>query len=882
MFRHPRAPDASSRCAVEPRRAGLAAAQGALSFSLPLRFLRGSWARLSLSVLALALGVALICAMDLVNRAVLRAFVEVIDTMAGRAALEVTSGQGGIFPEDVATQIAAVPGVELAVPVVAATAFTVDGEDEALTVHGVDIGNDDAVRVYESRDASGLKLEDPLIFLNQPDSIMVPRTFAERRHLGLEDQLMLDTPAGRRAFTVRALLEPRGIARVYGGRLVVMDLFAAEEALTERGFINRVDVVIDRNASVERVADAIRQRLPAGFEATAPAQRSADLHRAMQSFQTLLRGVALIGLVAAFLITFNRLATVFDGRIWQMGVLRAVGMSAGTLWRELIKESLIVGTAGVVLGIPLGCGLGYLILPVIASSTALNYKLINPEAGFDVALTSIAIAAALGLGAAVLAALLPARRAAGVALAHVVRRRGLAGPERAGRLSWLGVVLISGASIAAVALQGASRSPAWGLAATGLLALAAAFAARPLLTAASIPLGAAITALLPGRGQFAARAIGSNSRRAAMTVAMLAVGMGLVIWIWTVARSFEHSVVAALGNAFRADLILSSSRLVSGFDDEPISGGVVAEVGGLAGVEHAIGERICDWRYDEKPIAIDAFDPAYFETPAFGRWQLLGSGIGDVWTAVARGEAVIVSSSFSHNFGVRAGDRLTLTTPNGALTVLVGGMTSAFASPNGTIEMSRALFERYWNDASVTRVHVRITPGSESAVRDRISEHFRQRYHFRVLSAGELLKYWTDQVRAAFAGLHVIGAVVLFVVLIGMADTLTASIVERTRELGIVRAVGMPRAGVAAMVLAEALVLGLVGTGLAVLLGLLEGWVWVHATLPLLLGWMLTMDVPYGLTFVVCALTLVACLLSALLPARAAARLDPAAALRYE
>jgi putative ABC transport system permease protein len=669
---------------------------------------------------------------------------------------------------------------------------------------------------------------------------------------------------------------------VYGGRLVVMDLYAAEEALTERGFINRVDVVVDRDASVARVADAIRRRLPPGFEVDAPAQRSADLHRAMQSFQTLLRGVALVGLVAAFLITFNRLATVFDGRIWQMGVLRAVGMSSGTLWRELVKESLVIGAAGVALGIPLGCAFGYLILPVIASTTALNYKLINPDAGYGIAPTSIAIAAALGLGAAVLAAVLPAWHAAGVSLAQVVRRRGLAGPQRAGWLARLGGVLAAGGAIIALALQNASRSPAWGLLATGLLALAAALAARPLLVVANVPLGAAITALLPGRGRFAARAIASNARRAGMTVAMLAVGMGLVIWIWTVARSFEHSVVAALGNAFKADLVLSSSRLVSGFDDEPISGSVVAEVAEIPDVQQAIGERIRDWVHDRTPIAIDAFDPAYFDTSAFGRWQLLGEGVDDVWPAVARGEAVIVSSSFSHNFGVRTGDRLTLATPNGALSVLVGGMTSAFASPNGTIEMSRALFERYWNDASVTRVHVRVTPDAERVVRERIGERFRQRYRFRMLSAGELLQYWTDQVRAAFAGLHVIGAVVLVVVLIGMADTLTASIVERTRELGMVRAVGMPRAGVAAMVLTEALVLGLVGTTLAVLLGLLEGWVWVSATLPLLLGWMLTLEVPYGLTSLVCAVTLLACLLSALLPARAAARLEPAAALRYE
>src|SRR5262245_42680714 len=160
-----------------------------LTFRLPVRFLRGSHTRLVLTVLALALGVALVCSIDLVNRAALRAFIEVIDTMAGRAALQVTPVEGGVLPEESATDVASVPGVDLAVPIVSSTAFTADGVGELLTIQGVDIANESVVRVYEARDAGGLEIADPLVFLNQPDSIVLTRSFAEERKLKVQDQI---------------------------------------------------------------------------------------------------------------------------------------------------------------------------------------------------------------------------------------------------------------------------------------------------------------------------------------------------------------------------------------------------------------------------------------------------------------------------------------------------------------------------------------------------------------------------------------------------------------------------------------------------------------------------------------------------------------------
>src|SRR3989442_201585 len=335
---------------------------------------RGGSPRLALTVHAVGGGVGLVAAVRVANHAVLRAFVEVIDTMAGRAALEVVAGEGGLFPEDVAAAVGATPGVEVALPCVKGAAFAEGGA--LLMVYGVDLTGDATERVYGAR----LEVDDPQAFLARPDSIAVARPSAAARGLRPGARLELTTPAGRRAFTVRGLLDADGVARAYAGNVAAMDLHAAEQLFTRRGLITGVDVVVAPEADVRRVAEAIARRLPAGLRVEATAERQADLRRVTESLRTALQALGLFGLVAAFLITFNRLSTVFEERAWQLGVLRAVGVRTSAVWRSLVGESLLVGTAGVALGIPLGIGLGRLLVPVIATASAVADKLGAPPA----------------------------------------------------------------------------------------------------------------------------------------------------------------------------------------------------------------------------------------------------------------------------------------------------------------------------------------------------------------------------------------------------------------------------------------------------------------------------------------------------------------------
>src|SRR5438309_2121225 len=449
------------------------------SLRMARRFTRGGAARLALTVLAVAWGVALVAGVCLANRAVLRAFVEVIDTMAGRAALEVVAGEGGLFPEDVAAAVGATPGVEAAAPCVKGAAFAEGGA--LLTVYGVDLTGD-------------------------------------------------------------------------------------------------------------------------------AAERQADLRQVTESLRTALQALGLFGLVAAFLITFNRLSTVFEERAWQLGVLRAVGVRASAVWRSLIGESLLVGAAGVALGIPLGIGLARLLVPVIATASAVADKLVAPPAVLAAEPGPLLLAGVLGLATAVLAAALPAWRAARVGAAAAVRRRGHEAPGASARVVWVlrGVALAAaGGSLAALARHPSARS---GLLATAVVAVGTALAARPAVHGAGFLLGVGARRIAGPVGRFGAASFLHNPRRTALTVATLGVGLGCVVWFWTMAESFRSSLVVALTAAVRADLVVTSVHVTNGYVEAPVSEELARRLAAVPGVAAVVASRVVYWPHDGRSVALEALD----------------------------------------------------------------------------------------------------------------------------------------------------------------------------------------------------------------------------------------------------------------------------------
>lgn len=852
-----------------------------LSLTMALEHVRAGFGRMVLSVLAVALGVALVAALRLMNGAVLASFLETVDALAGRAALTITAGDGFTFPEEITEAVAAVPGVNLAVPLVRSVAFPDDGSGELLSVYGVDITNEAAVRVYHRSDEPTDVIEDSLIFLADAESILLGREFAERRGLTVEDSLALVTPKGVQRFTVRGLLEPEGVARTLEGRLVVMDLFAAEQAFTAPRQISQIDVLLDEGAALEATRRAVAAVVPTGLRVEEPVLRKDVIRKTIRGFQGMVTAFSFLAVLAGFVICYSRLGAIFEARTWEVGLLRAVGMRRMVVFTELLKESLLLGAAGVVIGIPLGLVIARYGLPFLTTATALNFRLPTPAATSALSGEAVVLGAVVGLFAAALAAVVPALRLAHKQPVAALTMRGRTTPVAIRRIGLvLGpclIVVIAGL----IVWQQVSRLTVLGNLTTFLVALTACVFAGPLVSAASTFLMRMCERLFGPSGEFAAGHLAEHARRAALTVGTLGVGLGAVLMFGVLAWSFERTLVSQVGSRLRADLVVNSAFVRAGYLPAALSGDVVERLRAIPGVALAVGEQRRAVPHGDGVTDINAYDAVAFRDNRVCQWSLEPDALPGALASVAIGESVIVSTSFAHVFGTNPGDRVRLHSPQGPQTFRVAGVTRS--EPTNAVIMSRARYGSAWNDSLVTYVNIRVDERADvQRVQAEIERHLGEAYFLQIRSADALIDHFAREARRAFSGLYLMEAITFLLVLIAIGDTLATEVVEHTREFGMLRAVGLRRSQLFRIVMLQGAAVGMLGLLLAAGVGLVLGVFWVEVQFPAILGWRLDLHFPSAFALSAGGLTLLLCLIGSLVPSYQASRLSVSQALRNE
>lgn len=846
------------------------------------------WPRLSqlaVAVFVIALGVALSSAVMLASASLHQSLDASMSALSGRAQLQVTAHGGVDFEETILPTVREVAGVAAAAPLLFKKVF-VESSDAELRLVGVDMLDEATVRVYNASPDRNAGIDDPLVFLNQPDSVLLPRSFLRAHGFARGETVEIHSPSGRRVLTIRGVIDDDGIASAFSGNLGVMDLYSAQATLVAEGKLSQIDVRIASGADLDRVATRLKERLPGHLLVESIETHKARVRDLIAGFGLMMNFMSGLGLILAAVITGNRLSTIYQARMWEVGAMRALGTSPRGIVKSFLAEAAVLAGLGCLVGIPVGILLADFLAQPITDSMTLNFKQLGAQlsapSAVNVTVMPLVLAITAGLGSALVAAWLPARRAARIPVHEALARGQSREPAPERPLKQRARLLVPPLALLSLAAQWAGF-----LGASGAAMILVPVAAGLLITP-----GLRLASRLVGERLGPAAAIGMEDQslvpsRAVGAAGVIVAGIGFVGFIAIAGASFERYVVDSLMQTRRADLIVDSvfNETVGAVgENEPrLDEEIVVALGKVPGVR-AAGAGVFA-RAHAPEVGIIAVDPVRLRVPEFGDWKILPGSIPNAREKVASGEAVLVDETLASSQGLETGSPIEIRTPRGLFNSTVAGITSSrsFQSANGDVILSRERYREAWADNTVTRVFLLLSDGtSPSETRELIVARLGDRFELRVVEPSDLTEWFAATVREGFSSTNWMMWLALVVVMVGTADALGATIRERTRELGAMRALGFTPNQIAGMVVAQAAAIGLVGTLLAFFVSLALSSAFLDGILPSALGWDVGIYVSPSALMVPASLGLIACLAGASLAAARAAAVSPIEALRYE
>ncbi len=844
--------------------------------------------RTLLTFLGIVLGVAVIVAIALVNRTLTGSFQRTIDLIAGKAVLQVENGESG-FAETLYPVVRDTPGVADAAPAVEGFLPLVGAKGEKLYVYGVDFLTDSSIREHEFVGGASA-MEDALDFIANSDSVAVTETLSRRSNLPVGAKLRLATSRGVREYTVRALLKEQGAATVFGGSFALMDLPVAQIALGKEGKLDIVDLTTEPGESIESVQQRLQGRVGGAAQAVRPRERGEQVESLMMSFRVGLFFVSLVALFVGFFLIFNTVSVSVIQRKRVIGTLRCLGVRRRQVLLLFLMEAQVLAAAGSVAGIAAGFLLAQAALYSVGQTVNSLFFQFDAASGSGGA-TEIAVGLAGGLGIALLAALYPAWQAARVTPLESARQA-VWRPRRGGvaRATLLGMVLLLLApAVAAVSPAGLSGVGKFTL---GVIAMMLFLLGLSFLTPLFVSWWAGFfwraTGRLPARAGFfrsQARLACDSLRRApgrsGMTIATLMISLAAIFTVAAFVASVRESLLSWVDRMVTADLVVHSGAKTAGPLNVPLREEFGAELENVPGVAVVDYYRLIRSTYEGRPIMIESFSAA-----RSARVRTLPMLSGDGAAALenlAAEKGVLVSESFQRKFGKNNGDAIRLSTPSGAVEFKIIGVYVDYSSDSGSVLIERNLYQRFWKDDLVDAFDLWLARGADpDHVTAAISRRYGDQYQLFVSTHRELRANVVRLMEQSFSVNYAVEIVAVVVAIFSVINTLLASVLDRTREIGVLRAIGATRRQLRGTIMAEAGWIGIIGGLLGLFAGAIMSYHHVVYNTRFLTGWSFQYYYPTEVAALSLAASVALCLLAGYLPAKRAAEIPIVAAIGYE
>lgn len=831
-----------------------------------LRYLtRHPW-QAGLSILGIALGVAVVIAVDIANASAQRAFELSVEQIAGRATHQIESATGRI-PETLYPQLVTELELRDASPVIEST---VRLNDQTFVLLGLDLLYYATLRETGADTAlAGTSLSR---LLSAPGTLILGETDAGRLATDPGGTLTLHIGARSQAVEVVGVLTGEAARSIAG--IAIADIATAQELTGQLGDIDRIDLVLSTDDAAE-----LAQRLPDGLRLVAATQRSDALRQMTRAFSINLSAMSLLAMLVGGFIIYNTMTFAVLQRRQLLGSLRTLGCTRAQLFVLITGEALAFAAIGAVLGVALGILTGWgLVQLVIRTINDLYFAL--TVGGLFIGPLTLIKGVGIGFLVTLIGALGPALEAARSQPRDVLRENSL---ERRGQgwVGWLAALGLALVAVGALAVLIPTRSLPFGFLALMFVILGYSLCVPALLRGLALAISPLLGLTLGLPGVLAARGIASSITRTGIAAAALTIAIATTVGVGVMIDSFRGSLVVWLETTLRSDIYVAAAAENGNQDGYRLPDGVLEAVRAIDGVAEIATGRGASVTTRDGPMRLFALGGA----SASGRgFDLDPNHRPDVWERFERGEVILASEPFVYHRDLAVGDSVALFTSQGWRDIEIGGIFRDYGSDSGMLVMDQRRYAELWSDETLSSLGLMLDTDVDGrvvldAVR-RVTESYDT----------PLLVSFNDDIRErslsifdrTFSITHILRLLAVGVAFVGILSALMALELERRREHAIMRATGMTGGQLILLVLTQTSVLGIAAGLFAIPLGLIMGDLLIEVINLRSFGWSMEMHVaPWPLVSGL-LIAWLAAFLAGIYPALQSANAQPAAALRAE
>jgi len=828
-----------------------------LWLSLLRHLARHPW-QLGLSVLGIALGVAVVLAVDLANASARLSFLQSMEQVAGRATHRIVGGPQGI-PESVYTTLRVQQGLRDIAPMVTGNVTLPKQPGQLFQVLGVDPFAEAPFRGYlDSVSSTGVDLGD---FMTTPGAALLPRQLGR----------LVEVLAGKQSMRLRAVGWLEGSAL---DRLIITDISTAQRLFGKPGRLDYIDLIIPETAAGKRLQEQLQQILPANLQLERTATRTQATVELSAAFSLNLTAMSLLALVVGMFLIYNTMTFAVVQRRALLGMLRTLGVSRREILTVVLGEALLLGVVGTALGVVLGIWLGSGLVQLVTRTVNDLYYAVNVQDYF-IAPSSLLKVTALGLLATVAAAWLPAREAASAAPGTVLSRAYLEARWQAAlpRLTLVGLALLA-----------CGGTVLW--LSTGLVA---GFAGLFLIILGCALLTPAVLVVLAWFNQrlwrsllarMATRDVTRHLSRTGIAVAALMIAFASTVGVGVMVDSFRSGVQLWITDLVNADLYIAPFALESGDSTQTLRPEIIDRLRVTPGVAAISTYRRATVNLDGRPVLLIATELA---PAAQSGYRLVDGEPETAWQAFKSAQGVLISEPLAYRQDLKVGAQISLPTANGSQDFPIAGVFLDYGSEHGRILLSRQLYQRFWDDQAFSTAAVYVAPDTDpDELRQRLEQRVGPLQELILRSNRDIQDFTLAVFDRTFTVTNVLRLLAIVVAFVGVVSALMALQLERAREFAMLRATGMTVNEVGWLVSLQTAFMGFAAGVLASPVGLLLAGVLIFVINRRAFGWTLPFQVDPWILLQAVGLAVFAALLAGAYPIWRMARTAPAQALRTE